>query len=234
MTGELKTNNRRKFYCAQNQTVAIMARTPTNFITNSDCLTKEMNGLTKLGYVMYCMIPVEDGHTFDHLINYYILSAMQHAPEKQNNMRINSIFEFSATIDTNSAIILAGDFNDDVFHNQIINDATETRMWVQPRLTLTEHNPKNLLPTYSKHGNWDDVNNEAPSNLDTIIVTASLARTLVASEVHQPLRLSTHCVVSCEFAPSAFSTTYQTWMPHKPIPVERIKTLDENQLLQQY
>ena len=152
--------------------------------------------------------------------------------QKQKQYKYFTLFTFASTLDTNSAIVVAGDFNDDVFSNLVINNAVATRMWTQPRQTLSEHNPDNLKPTYSKHGDWNTTHDEAPSNLDTILITASLARTLVSSNVHQNLRLSTHCAVSCELSTNSFNATFQTWVPSKPIPVERIKLQTEDQKLQ--
>ena len=162
---EVKTSTKNHYYCAQNQTLAIMARNPTNFITNPKCFTPDFDKLTTLGHAMYCFIPVEDGHSFIHLINYYGItgSRTNQQCKTKNNIYISHLFEFAAGLDTESAIIIAGDFNDDVFDNSTINGATETRIWAQPRQLFAEQNPENLKPTYSKHGSWNTTKDEIPS-----------------------------------------------------------------------
>ena len=103
-------------------------------------------------------------------------------------------------------------------------------MWTHPRLTYFESSPSNALPTYSKHGEWYNPDKEKPSNLDTVLVTSSFAKTLCDSNVHRDLRLSTHCAVSCSFATKAFNTTFNAWTPAKVIPVEKNVRYDNDTL----
>ena len=148
---------------------------------------------------MHAVVPIEEGRTFLHVINFYGQTGARSskALKTKNNSWIETIFELTATIGHDAAIIIGGDFNDDIFLNPIINNAIESRIWTHPRLTYSDSKPCNQLPTYSKHGEWDNPDKEKPSNLDTILVTSSFARTLCDSTVHRDLRLSTHCAVSC-------------------------------------
>ena len=132
------------------------------------------------GNVMRAVVPIEEGKTFLHLINFYGQTGARKSQmlRTKNSSWLNTILELTATIGHNAAITVGGGFNDDIFSNPIINNAIESRIWTHPRLTYSETKPSNLLPTYSKHGEWDNPEKEKPSNLDTLLVTSSFARSL--------------------------------------------------------
>ena len=66
-----KIKNKSLFCCAQNQTLAIMAKDPTGLIRTDDRFTPEFLQIYNRGHGMHAVVPIQDGKTFLHVINFY-------------------------------------------------------------------------------------------------------------------------------------------------------------------
>ena len=107
-----------------------MTKDPTGIIRTDERFTPEFTQLYNRGHVMHAVVPIEDGRTFLHVINFYGQTGARNfkALKAKRHSWIESIFEVTATIGHDAAIILGGDFNDDIFLNPIINNAIESRI----------------------------------------------------------------------------------------------------------